>query len=88
MLRYEGRLCVLDVDGLRDRILEEVHGFRYSIHSRLTKMYHDLREIYWWKGFKRDIREFVAKCPNCQQVKAKHQKPGGLLQEIQSPTWK
>ena len=32
--------------------------------------------------------EFVAKCPNCQQVKAEHQKPGDLLQDIQIPTWK
>ena len=37
---------------------------------------------------KKDIAEFVAKCPNCQQVKAEHQKSGGLLQEIQVPTWK
>ena len=32
--------------------------------------------------------EFVAKCPNCQQVKEEHQKLGGLLQEIQIPTLK
>ena len=51
-------------------------------------MYHVLREIYWWEGFKRDIGEFVSKSPNCQQVKAGHQKLGGLLQEIQIPTWK
>ena len=64
VLRYQGRLCFPDVDRLRDRILEEVHGSRYSIHPGLTKMYHDLREIYWWEGLKRDIAEFVAKCPN------------------------
>ena len=37
---------------------------------------------------KGDIAEFVAKCPNCQQVKVEHQKLGGLLQEIKTPTWK
>ena len=37
---------------------------------------------------KKDIAEFVAQCPNCQQVKIEHQKPGGLLQEIEIPTWK
>ncbi|XP_069151841.1 uncharacterized protein [Solanum lycopersicum] len=35
-----------------------------------------------------DIEEFVAQCPNCQQVKIEHQKPGALLQEIEIPTWK
>ena len=38
--------------------------------------------------FEKSIEEFVAKCPNCQEVKAEHQKSGGLLQEIQVPTWK
>ena len=70
MLRYEGRLCVLDVDGLRDQILEEALGSRYSINPGSTKMYLDLREIYWWEGLKTDIQEFVAKCPNCKQLKA------------------
>ena len=37
---------------------------------------------------KKDIAEFVAQRPNCQQVKIEHQKPGGLLQEIEIPTWK
>ncbi|XP_075092444.1 uncharacterized protein LOC142172676 [Nicotiana tabacum] len=37
---------------------------------------------------KKDIATFVAQCPNCQQVKAEHQKPGGLLQNIEIPAWK
>ena len=28
VLRYQGRLCVPNVDGLRDWILEEAHGSR------------------------------------------------------------
>ncbi|WMV19458.1 hypothetical protein MTR67_012843 [Solanum verrucosum] len=38
-------------------------------------MYRDLREVFWWNGMKRDIANFVVKCPNCQQVKVEHQKP-------------
>ena len=87
-MRYQGRLCVPNVDGLRNWILEEDHGSRYSIHPGSTKMYHDLREVFWWEDLKNDIAEFVAKCPNCQQVKAEHQNSGGLLQEIKVPTWK
>jgi len=86
--RYQGRLCVPVVDALRERILEEAHGSQYSIHPGATKMYRDLREIYWWNGMKGDIASFVAKCPNCQQVKIEHQRPGGLYQDISIPTWK
>ena len=51
-------------------------------------MYHDLKKIYWWDGTKKDIANYVAKCTNCQQVKADHLKPGGLTQIIEVPTWK
>uniref|UniRef100_A0A0V0GQI5 Putative ovule protein n=1 Tax=Solanum chacoense TaxID=4108 RepID=A0A0V0GQI5_SOLCH len=51
-------------------------------------MYRDMRKIYWWNGMKKDIAGFVAKCPNCQQVKVEHQKSGGLSQDIGIPTWK
>ena len=37
-------------------------------------MYGDLNKVYWWDGSKKDIVEFVAKCRNCQQVKAEHLK--------------
>ncbi|WMV45900.1 hypothetical protein MTR67_039285 [Solanum verrucosum] len=46
-----------------------------------------MREIYWWNGKKKDIPGFVANCPNCQQVKVEHQKPGGLSQDKSIPTW-
>ncbi|KAG8489226.1 hypothetical protein CXB51_017295 [Gossypium anomalum] len=37
---------------------------------------------------KRDISEFVSKCLVCQQVKAEHQVPSGLLQLVMVPEWK
>ena len=51
-------------------------------------MFHDLREVFWWEGLKKNITDLVSKCPNCKQVKAQHQKPGGLLYEIEVPTSK
>ncbi|WMV31865.1 hypothetical protein MTR67_025250 [Solanum verrucosum] len=68
--------------------MDEAHSSRYSIHPGSTKMYRDLREVYWWNGMKKGIAEFVAKCPNCQQVKVEHQRPGGLAQRIELPEWK
>ena len=78
VLPYQSRLCVPDVGELRKHILAEAHNTRYFIYPVATKMYRDLREVYWWNGMKRDIADFVSKCPNCQQVKVEHEKPGGI----------
>ena len=47
VLRYQGRLCVPKVDDLRRLILQEAHNSSYSIHPGSTKMYRDLKEVYW-----------------------------------------
>ncbi|XP_019227726.1 PREDICTED: uncharacterized protein LOC109209018 [Nicotiana attenuata] len=51
-------------------------------------MYNDLKEVYWLNDMKRGVTDFVAKCSNCQQVKAEHQRPGGLAQRVEIPMWK
>ncbi|KAH0776371.1 hypothetical protein KY290_007782 [Solanum tuberosum] len=56
-LVYQGRLCVPMVDGLQERIMEEAHSSRYSIHPNSTKIYRDLREVYWWSGLPRSRRQ-------------------------------
>ncbi|GKA70090.1 putative reverse transcriptase domain-containing protein [Tanacetum coccineum] len=55
---------------------------------RADKMYYDLRDRYWWPGMKKDIAEYVSKCLTCLKVKAKHQRPSGLLQQPEIPIWK
>ncbi|XP_070013505.1 uncharacterized protein [Nicotiana sylvestris] len=78
-LMMQGRLCVPNVDGLRALILQESYSLRYSIHLGVAKMYHDLRQHYWWHRMKKDIVEYVSWCLNCQQVKCEHQRPGVFL---------
>ncbi|KAK2448834.1 hypothetical protein QL285_008081 [Trifolium repens] len=85
---YEGRLCVPQDDELKRLILEEAHKSGFSIHPGSTKMYHDLKENYWWPNMKAEITEFVSRCIVCQQVKIEHQKPGEPLQPLDIPEWK
>ncbi|XP_070022148.1 uncharacterized protein [Nicotiana sylvestris] len=59
VLRLQGRLCVPNVVGLRERILEEAHSLWYSIHPGALKMYRDLRQHYWWRRIKKDIVELT-----------------------------
>ena len=51
-------------------------------------MYHDLRRQYYWSGMKRHVGDFVRRCLTCQQVKAEHQRPAGLLQPLEIAEWK
>jgi len=44
----------------------------FSIHLGATKMYQDLKKVYWWHGIKTKIAKFVARCFVCQQVKIEH----------------
>nr|GEW89871.1 putative gypsy-type retrotransposon polyprotein [Tanacetum cinerariifolium] len=51
-------------------------------------MYYDLRGLYCWLGMKKDIAMYVSKCLTCSKVKAEHQKPSRLLQQLEIPEWK
>ena len=57
VLRYQQRLCVPNMDDLINRRgsswfpLFDAFGF--------TKMYHGLREVFWWDGLKKDIAELL-----------------------------
>ena len=68
---------------LREEILREFHCSRFAMHLGGTKMYQDLRRQYYWSGMKRHVGDFVRRCLTCQQVKAEHQKPIGMLQPLE-----
>ena len=73
---------------LREEILREFHCSRFAVHQGGTKMYRDLRRQYCWSGMKRHVGDFVRRCLTCQQVKAEHQRPTGLLQPLEVADWK
>ena len=87
-LRYRGRVVVSQLTDLREKILREFHCSRFVVHPGGMKMYQDLRRQYYWSGMKRHVRDFVRRCLTCQQVKAEHQKPAGLLQPLEVAEWK
>ena len=66
----------------------EAHKAPYSAHPGVKKIHADLKKHYYWPRMKRDIADFVARCLECQRVKAEHQHPAGLLQPHSIPEWK
>ncbi|GKC56164.1 putative reverse transcriptase domain-containing protein, partial [Tanacetum coccineum] len=87
-LYFMDRIWVPLVGYVRMVIFNEAHKSRYSVHPEADKMYHDLRDMYWWPRMKRDIATYVSKCLTCAKVKAEHQRPSDLLQQPEIPEWK
>jgi hypothetical protein len=67
-------------DELRSSILNEAHRVVYMAHHGVTKMRADVKPLFFWKGMKEDIVNYVAICIECLQVKAEHRHQAGLLQ--------
>ena len=82
ILRFRGRVYVPNLRDLRQKILDEAHKAKYIVHPGATKMYRDLREVYWWPGMKVSVARRVAQCDVCQRVKIEHQKPVGLMRPL------
>jgi hypothetical protein len=87
-LWFKGRLVVPKKEALKKKILDQAHTSRYSIHPGSTKMYHDLRQQFWWTRMKHEAACYVYECDTCRKVKADYMKPGGLLQPLSILEWK
>ncbi|GJR84654.1 putative reverse transcriptase domain-containing protein [Tanacetum coccineum] len=92
--RADGTLCLDNRSWLpcygdtRSLIMHESHKSKYSIHPGSDKMYHDMKMLYWWPNMKADIATYVSKCLTCAKVKAEHQRPSGLLVQLDILEWK
>nr|GEV78720.1 putative reverse transcriptase domain-containing protein [Tanacetum cinerariifolium] len=92
--RADGTLCLngrswLPYYGdLRSVIMHESCKSKYYIHPGSDKMYKDMKNLYWWPNMKANIATYVSKCLTCVRVKAKHQRPSGLLVQPAIPEWK
>jgi hypothetical protein len=61
-LWFTDRQIVPKKEALNKKILDEYHTSRYSIHHVSTKMYHDLRQQFWWTQMKCEIAHYVSEC--------------------------
>jgi hypothetical protein len=62
ILWFESRLVVPKNKDLKKKILDEAHLSKFSMHPGSTKMYHDLKPLYWWTKMKREIAQYVSEC--------------------------
>jgi hypothetical protein len=58
-------LYMSDDEMVKQMVLREAHKFEFSIHPSGTKMYQDLKHLYWWPNMKRKMVEYVSKYEVC-----------------------
>nr|XP_016453264.1 PREDICTED: uncharacterized protein LOC107777691 [Nicotiana tabacum] len=68
VLQIHDRICVPNVDGLRELILEEDHSLRAQ-SSGCPQDVSELKAALLVEKMKKYIVAYVAQCLNCQQVK-------------------
>jgi hypothetical protein len=73
---------------LKLAILKEMHNVTYAGHPGYQKTVAAVKSHYFWPGMKKEIAEYIARCMECQKVKAEHRHPAGLLQPLPIPEWK
>jgi hypothetical protein len=88
LLTYKNRLYVPNYDDLKRFIMDELHKRPYTGHPGYQKMITTTRKQFYWPGLKKDIANYLSKCLECQQVKAEHRHPAGLLQPLPITEWK
>ncbi|GJW45692.1 putative reverse transcriptase domain-containing protein [Tanacetum coccineum] len=68
--------------------MHESYKSKYSIHPGSGKIYQDMKKLYWWPNMKADIATYVRKCLTCAKVQVEHQRPSGLLVQLEISQWK
>lgn len=72
VLHLGKRVCIPNDDSIKKEILVKAHSSPYLVYRGSTKMYRDLRAIYWWPYMKMEVAHHVEQCLPCQQVKTEH----------------
>eukprot|EP00253_Pinus_taeda_P010631 PITA_10631 len=85
---YKKRLYVPNQSKIKNLIMDEFHVSHYASHPGYQKMITAIRKEYFWPGMKKSIVKYLSQCLECQQIKAEHQHPAGLLQPLPVPEWK
>ena len=65
-----------------------MHNVPYVGNPGYQKTIAAVKKQYYQPGVKKEVDDFIAKCLECQKVKAEHRQPICLLQLLPIPKWK
>ncbi|XP_043725770.1 uncharacterized protein LOC122672345 [Telopea speciosissima] len=85
-LLYHHQQLVLASDSpLRELFLKEFHASPVGGHAGFLHTFNRVSTNLFWKGMRAYVKQYVASCVVCQQMKPINTSPAGLLQPIPVP---
>lgn len=88
ILLHKNKIFVPNFQDLKCIIFHEMHNVPYARHPGYQKAVAAIKSHYFWPTMKEEIIKYIARCMECQKVKAKNRHPVGLLQPLTIPEWK
>ena len=77
--------CLYVPEPLRSEVLQWAHSSKLTCHSGSQRTRDFLLQRFWWPTLTKDIGDFIKACLICNQHKASHQAPAGLLRPLPVP---
>ena len=84
-LFYQGRAVLPKDSSQIPVLLAEFHDSATGGHSGFLRTYKRLAAAVYWKGMRKQVKDYVASCQTCQTNKYEALSPGGLLQPLAIP---
>ncbi|PWA58030.1 hypothetical protein CTI12_AA406450 [Artemisia annua] len=85
LLLYNNRYYIGQESKLNTLLLREFHDTPSAGHGGIKKTLVGLSTLFFWKGMRKSVEEFIKKCLVCQQTKYSTDVPGGYLQPLPTP---
>lgn len=85
LILYKNRIYLTPGSKVKATILKDYHDNPLVGHQDFYKTYKKVREIFSWKGLKRNVLKQTRECMVCQKNKGEHVFLVGLLQPLPTP---
>ena len=78
--------CLYVPESVRVEALRLVHDSKLAGHFGVSKTEELLSRSFWWPGYKKDVKRYVASCLTCARNKTPRSSPLGLLLPLPVPS--
>lgn len=85
IVKFHNKIWVANNFALITKLIAAFHSSAIGGHSGVKATYFGLKQLFFWKGLKKEVEKFVQQCLVSQQAKHELIHPSSLLQPLPIP---